>query len=64
MKPPHLLLICVVAVTLGMPACKTVKRVGKATSDLVTGGSDPAPESSWNSENVFVILICIDRRND
>ena len=53
MKSPNIILICVLATLAWLPGCGTVKRVGKATTDLVTGGSDPAPESQWNSERTW-----------
>ena len=34
-------------------SCGTVKRVGKATSKIVTGGSEAPAESVWNSERTW-----------
>ncbi|MFP6895232.1 MAG: hypothetical protein VCA38_01410 [Roseibacillus sp.] len=36
-----------------LAGCGTVKKVGKATTKLVTGGDDPLPESSWNAERTW-----------
>ena len=41
-----------VAGALVLGACGTAKRVGRATSDLVTG-SKPDPESVWNGERTW-----------
>lgn len=33
--------------------CGAVKKVSKATTDLVTGGDDPIAESIWNAERTW-----------
>lgn len=47
-----------VLLTLGLATallagCGTVKRVSKATSRIVSGGSKVPPESVWNSERTW-----------
>lgn len=52
MKRLGVSILCVV-VALCVGSCRTVKRVSKATTDLVTGGSDPLPEGLWNAERTW-----------
>ena len=47
MKASTLIIACATALVAG---CGTVKKVGKATTELVSGGDDPVPESVWNAE--------------
>lgn len=36
--------------------CGAARKVGKATSKLVTGGGDPEPEASWNAERTWKLM--------
>ena len=40
-------------VAVALTGCGTVKRVGRATTELVSGDSDPVPESVWNAERTW-----------
>jgi predicted small secreted protein len=51
MKGAWMILVLVASLLGG---CGTVKKVGKATTDLVTGGDDPLPESTWNAERTWI----------
>ena len=45
------LMIALAAATVA--GCGAAKKVGKATTELVTGSDDPAPESTWNAERTW-----------
>ena len=45
--------LLLVLVVLGLVSCGGVKKVSRATADLVKGGKKPVPEAAWNSERTW-----------